>query len=66
MKYEIVIFETEDHEVKLSVETVEQTVWLTKRQMLIILFLLENWMKLLLDFLIEVPAAGDRESTIWT
>ena len=33
MKNEIVIFETEDHEVKLSVETDEQTVWLTRGQM---------------------------------
>ena len=33
MKNEIVIFETEDHEVKLSVETDEKTVWLTRGQM---------------------------------
>jgi hypothetical protein len=33
MKNEIVLFETEDHEISLPVETDGETVWLTRNQM---------------------------------
>ena len=33
MKNEIVLFETEDREISLSVETDGETVWLTQKQM---------------------------------
>lgn len=33
MRYEIVLFESEDGEVKLDVEFVENTIWFTESQM---------------------------------